>query len=339
MKQIPNKLYEKFVLRLKPILTLLNKTKKVIVSISGGPDSMFLFFLTYKFSLKNYFKIIPVYINHKVRPKKEIEAEIKIIKTFCKEKNLTLITEQINPRKFDENTLRQLRYEKILEISKKQNCQLIFTGHTQNDVVETFFINLLRGSGVKGLCSITPIREIEKSKKKFYIVRPIIDIKKEEIIRVLKKQNIKYVTDTTNLKLKYTRNFLRRKILPLLKNINSNFEDNILSTIEILTQTNNFVTKYVEEKIKNFVVQKNSCIYIDLNKFLMYNDFIKKESLYRIISEIALKRNLNFQLGYKKVVNQVINFLNSKKNTLDINKNLKLKKSNKKLYIIICEKK
>ncbi|MFN3551392.1 MAG: tRNA lysidine(34) synthetase TilS, partial [Endomicrobiia bacterium] len=296
---------------------------------------MFLLFLTYKFLLKNNFKIVPVYINHKVRTKKEIENDIKTIKTFCENYDLNFITEEINPKKFDENTLRILRYEKIFEISKKQNCNLIFTGHTQNDVVETFFINLLRGSGIKGLCSITPVREIEKFNKKFYIVRPIIDIKKEEIIKILQKQNIKYVIDTTNLKLNYTRNFLRNKILPLFKKINSKFENNILSTIEILTQTDNFVSEIIKEKFQNSVKQNNSYVYIDLNKFLMYNDFAKKEILHRTISGLALKKNLNFKQGYKKIVNKIIDFINDKKNILEINKNFKLKKINKKLYMII----
>lgn len=335
MKQLPDKIYEKFVLRLKPILTILDKTKKVIVSVSGGPDSMFLLFLTYKFSLKNNFKIIPVYINHQVRTKKEIENDIKTIESFCKKYNLSLIVEKIYPKKFDENTLRELRYKKIFAIAKKQNCQIIFLGHTQNDVIETFFINLLRGSGIKGLCSITPIREVDEYTKKIYIVRPIIDIKKEEILKILNQQNIGYVVDRTNLETSYTRNFLRNKILPSFKKINLNYENNILSTIELLAQTDNFVSKFIKEKFQDSVIQKNSCVYIDLNKFLMYNDFTKKEILYRTISNLALKKNLEFKQGYKKVVDQIISFLSSKKNILEINKKFKLKKFNNKLLFNI----
>ncbi|MCX7940639.1 MAG: tRNA lysidine(34) synthetase TilS [Endomicrobia bacterium] len=335
MKHIPDTIYEKFILRIKPILPIINKEKKILVAVSGGPDSMFLLFLMTKFAIKNKIEIIPVYINHKVRPRKEIKKDINAINKFCKDNNLVLQTAEINPTKSDENTLRKLRYEKLISLAKKFRCSVIATGHTLNDAIETFFLNLVRGSGIKGLCGTPALREIKSDHKTFYIVRPIIDIPKDLILDVLEKLNINYSVDITNLKLFYNRNFLRNKILPLFKQINPNFEKNILSTITLLNNTYEIFNNLLEEKINNLVRYSGAKLRIDLRKFLMYNEFIKSEILYRIIGKLAAAHNLNFRAGYKDVVNKILQFLNTNENTFDITKKINLKKTKAELIITV----
>ncbi len=333
-KKIPNKIYEKFILRIKNVEKILEKNKKIVAAVSGGPDSMFLLLLLYKFSLKNKIDIIPVYINHHVRTKNEIKKDIDVINNFCKKTNLNLIVKDIFPQKKDENTLRELRYKKLIEIAQNQKASIIVTGHTKDDVVETFFLNLLRGSGIKGLCSIPPLREETKNNKTFYILRPIIDISKDEIIKILSQQKVKFVVDKTNLKTFYRRNLLRNKIFPMLRNININFKDNIISTVEHFKEINDFISHIVEKCLSEIKTKKNF-VCIDLKKFLMYNNLIKKEILYRVISEIVLQHRLKIKQGYKKVVESIIKFLSTQNKNLKLTKNINIIKSKKWLKIQI----
>ena len=333
-EKIPNKIYEKFVLRLKSLADVLKENKKVVAAVSGGPDSMFLLLLLYKFSLKYKLEIIPVYINHHVRPTKEIKKDIKVINEFCKKTNLKPILSEIFPNKKDENTLRELRYKKLIEIAQKHNASIILTGHTKDDVVETFFLNLLRGSSIKGLCSIPPLREETKNNKTFYILRPIIDISKDDIVKILSQQKIKYVIDKTNLKTFYRRNLLRNEVFPLLQNLNVNFKENVLSTIEHFKEVNDFIAAVVEKCLSEIKIKKNF-VCIDLKNFLMYNNMIKKEILYRVLSKLISQHRLNIKQGYKKIVERILKFLLVTANTLKLTKNIYLIKSKKCLKIQI----
>jgi len=334
IEKIPNRIYEKFVLRIKSIANILEKNKKIIAAVSGGPDSMFLLLLLYKFSLKNKIDIIPIYINHHVRTKKEIKKDIEAINDFCKKTNLQLIIEEIFPEKKDENTLRELRYKKLFEVAQRQNVSIIATGHTKDDVVETFFINLLRGSGIKGLCSIPPLREEKHDSRTIYILRPIIDITKDEIVKILSQQKINFVVDKTNLKILYRRNLLRNKIFPMFKNLNPNFKDNIISTIEHFKEINDFISQQIEKHLAEVKINKNF-VCIDLKKFLMYNNLIKKEILHKLLPKIISQHKIKIRQGYKKVVETIIKFLTTSHKNLRLTKNVFVSKSKKWLKIQI----
>jgi tRNA(Ile)-lysidine synthase len=334
IEKIPNRIYEKFVLRIKSIANILEKNKKIVVAVSGGPDSMFLLLLLYKFSLKNKIDIIPIYINHHVRTKKEIKKDIEVINDFCKKINLQLIIEEIFPEKKDENTLRELRYKKLFEVAQRQNASIIATGHTKDDVVETFFINLLRGSGIKGLCSIPSLREEKHDSRTIYILRPIIDITKDEIVKILSQQKINFVVDKTNLKILYRRNLLRNRIFPMFKNLNPNFKDNIISTIEHFKEINDFISQQIEKYLAEVKINKNF-VCIDLKKFLMYNNLIKKEILHKLLPKIVSQHKIKIRQGYKKVVETITKFLTTPHKNLRLTKNVFVSKSKKWLKIQI----
>lgn len=322
MKEIPDKIYQKFILRLKEVSDILNKQKKVILAVSGGPDSMFLLFLFYKFSLKHKIEIFPVYINHNLRSKKEIQKDIQTIEKFCNKHNLRLIIDEIKPKKYDENTLRQLRYDRLLNQAYNLKCSIISTAHTQTDLAETFILNLLRGSGLKGLCGIPFLRVVNFKKHNIYIIRPLIDINKKEILEILKENKISYVIDKTNLEDFYKRNLLRNKIFPLFKKINSNFESNIVTASSLINRVYEIISNEISKKIRDCLSFKNSNVFIDLKKFLMYNEFTQREIFYRIISEIAIRYSLKLKQGYKNLVEQLIEFLKFPENKKPLTKNI-----------------
>jgi tRNA(Ile)-lysidine synthase len=122
------------------------------------------------------------------------------------------------------------------------DCDAVATAHSLSDSIETMVFNLIRGTGVKGLCGIPPRRD--------NIIRPLIDCTRKEIEAYCKGNNIPYITDSTNLTDDYTRNFIRHNIVASFSKINENFESAVSSAMETLRVENAFSEKCKEETIK-----------------------------------------------------------------------------------------
>ncbi len=341
--KLPKELWQQFILRIRQLQTTfqLQFPLRVIIGVSGGPDSIFLTYLMAKLKLIGKLEPIVVYIDHKVRSKKEVKKEIKVIENLTTKFGLPFVLEELPLKKrkqYDENTLRKLRYEKFFSLAKKYKCDFIALGHTRDDVVETVLMNFFRGSGVKGFCGIPFFREIYSqnvSKRKVFVFRPIIDIPKQKIIEFLNKNNIKYVVDKTNLTLNYTRNFVRNKLIPVIKSIYPNFEFNILNTVEIMSSLERYISDSVTQILKKILLKKTDTqAKLDFKKFLMYNTYIQTEILYRILSDLAEKKHILLKSGYKPLVDKILQFVSLKNNfSLKIKKRLQLTKDKNSLII------
>ncbi len=188
--------------------SLINTGCTVICAISGGADSVCLTDIMYH--LKDRLKITVecAHLNHNLRGY-ESDSDEEFVTRFCDARGIKLykksvdVMSQAKGRSIEE-AAREARYCFFDELSAKENV-VIATAHTQNDNIETFFINLVRGSGTKGLCGIPRVRG--------NIVRPLLDIKRCEILEHLDLQGLNYCTDSTNSKTDYLRNFIRHNII------------------------------------------------------------------------------------------------------------------------------
>ena len=146
----------------------------------------------------------------------------------------------LNLEKFNENSAREKRYEALEKCRIENGYTYIATGHNMNDNVETVIFRLLRGTGLDGLKGIP--------KKRGHIIRPILGISKEEILEYLKVNNISYRIDYTNLTNDYSRNIIRNKMMPIMKEINEGYLDNISRFITLLNEDNE-VKRYIKKKL------------------------------------------------------------------------------------------
>ncbi|AHB41857.1 hypothetical protein P148_SR1C00001G1079 [candidate division SR1 bacterium RAAC1_SR1_1] len=192
------------------------KNDIVAVAVSGGPDSMFLscllydFFVSQKYNTKN---LIFIHLNHGVRT--ESIEEAKNIKQRFTGTSLEIITRP-KTLKATENDLRKRRYQKFLDTMIKHGANKIFLGHHFDDRVETSLLNLLRGCGVDGFIGIKPIEHHHLLHGKL-VVRPLLSLRKTEILDTCKQQNIPYVQDISNQDISVSqRNYLRNEIIPKL---------------------------------------------------------------------------------------------------------------------------
>ncbi len=228
---------------------LIQKGQTVIAAVSGGADSVCLLDVLYNIKDKLSFTLECAHLNHNLRGD-ESDGDEQYVKELCERLGIRIYTESVDVGVLSkglgiEQAARIARYEFFEKISKDENS-VIATAHTLNDNVETFFINLLRGSGTKGLCGIP--------QKRGNIIRPMLDIKRCEVISHLEKAGLAYRTDSTNSDTAYLRNFLRCEILPSLeKRDDIDIYTSVAKAINNLSSDNKALEN-MAEKVHNFDV-------------------------------------------------------------------------------------
>jgi tRNA(Ile)-lysidine synthase len=239
------------------LTALLKKTtyNKFIIALSGGIDSAVLLHLCSKVQKHDKeFSFVAVHINHQLQ--EESYAWVNFCQKLCDEYNIPFKTKKIklnkNSRYSPEEYARTKRYKAIKSIRK--NDQLLLCAHHQNDNIETFFLRLLRGTGLIGLGSMQEHIEIYNMP----LLRPFLKIQKKQIIAYSKTYNIPHITDKSNFDMSIPRNLLRVQILPLFAKINPYFYKNIIRTIIFINSNNDFVQKNLLQRYQgiNFYQKK-----------------------------------------------------------------------------------
>jgi len=240
---------------------LLEKGDKLLIALSGGPDSLFALQFFHKFKSKFGIDIAAMHVNHLLRGD-ESEKDEMFCKSLCKELNINFSSVKVDVKLFasemkqsTEEAARNLRYQKLSEHASKINATKIVTAHNLEDNTETVLLNMFRGTGLKGAGGI-PIRRDN-------IIRPLLSTSKKDILDYLHKENIKYRIDSTNLESDFTRNYLRNEIIPKIKEkINSGIDNNIFKFSEIVSQSEKAIHDYAEEIKNKFITKSESGIEI-----------------------------------------------------------------------------
>lgn len=297
---------------------LISENDKILIAFSGGPDSMFLYYILKTLQKEYNLKISLIYINHNLRD--DVDNDIKIVTKFAKENGIKLYIKNIDVKKYAkenkksiELAARELRYEIINKTLIEIEYNKIATGHNLDDNVETLIFRLIRGTSTKGLKGI-PI-------KRGNIIRPILHFEKNEIIKFLNEKNIEYVNDYTNLENDYTRNYIRNKIFPMFSNINLNFKVKINELIEEMnydkiSENKIALIKMLENKKVKLSREKINNIY---NSLYDTEDNLKKEGTKEFeIGEDYILRKEYDKIEILKKEKKKINFENEiiKINTL-----------------------
>lgn len=181
----------------------------LIVGVSGGPDSTALLNLLAEFSREVKIKIVVAHVNHGIRGR-EADRDEDFVKSLAKKRGLKfeVLRVKLLGKAALEERGRQVRREFFEKLFKEYKARWIVTAHTQDDQIETIFMNFLRGSGPAGL------KGMELAGRKY--LKPLLDISKKEIFEYLKAQELKFCKDRTNEDTSFRRNFVRKKILPLI---------------------------------------------------------------------------------------------------------------------------
>lgn len=313
---------------------LIQSGDKIVLGVSGGPDSLFMLEILNRIrNNKEYnlnFEIVVAHVNHMIR--EEANSEEYFVKEFCKKINVPFFAKRIDVVKYANNNKigteeagRNIRYEFFDEVMKKTNSNKIAIAHNKNDKAETILMNILRGTGISGLKGIEPSRENK-------IIRPIIEIERKDIEKYCEENNLEPRIDKSNFENTYTRNKIRNIVIPLIK---KEFNPNIVETItrlsEVVSEENEFLNKLVKEKFNEcLLIKKENEIILDLKKFNLQEKVIKKRLVLYTISK--LKGNTQ---GIEKIhIEDIIKLCekNIGNKFLTPKKNLKIAVKDKKIF-------
>ncbi len=239
---------------------LFSKKDSILLAISGGIDSIVMLDLFYR----SGFSCAIAHCNFKLRGSESDEDEI-FVKELGKKYDLQVYTRSFTTREYALNNsmsiqmaARELRYEWFEEVRVMAGCDYIATAHNRNDISETFFINLVRGTGIKGLTGIK-----EKSGQ---IIRPMLFTGRDQISGYASEHHLEWREDSSNATLKYARNKIRHGVIPVLEEINPRFSEVMLENILRLREAAGIYLQVLEEKKREFLVRDNRKLLIPVDR-------------------------------------------------------------------------
>lgn len=268
----------------------------VLAAVSGGADSISLLYVLNFLKENIGFSIVAVHFNHKIRGK-EAEEDANFVKCEAKRLGLRCIIKEANVKNYSKNMKlslqeagRELRYNFFFKEAKEMFANKIAVGHTLDDQAETILMRFIRGAGMRGMTGIPFVRG--------KIIRPLIEISREEVESFLSVNNIKWIEDPSNSKLDYHRNRIRSELLPVIK---KGYNPNIINTLNklgnILTAEETFLSHYCDDIFNNVLLdKKENYLIIDAHK-------LKKD--YIAIQRRVVRKCIKFLKGDTKRISYV----------------------------------
>lgn len=303
---------EKIIKDIFPLRTKNNydQAAPLILGLSGGPDSMALFYILKKLQKDYAFYLVSAHVNHMFRGD-EADQEEEALKIIAIAEDEILESLRIDVTKIaqEEKLSKQdaghrVRKDYFIKLAKKYGGKYIALAHHGDDRVESFFIHLFHGSGAQGLSALPILGDYHGD---LQVLRPLINFSKDEILKFCHREEIAYFTDLSNLEPDYKRNKIRLELIPLLeREYNSNIKDLILGSMEILEDENTYLDKITEEKYKQLVRKEDSKYLLDRGSFKDLDIALQR----RLLIYMLKKENLNYN---REKIKKMISLLNEEK--------------------------
>ncbi len=274
---------DKFIVKILKTIDKYNMIPKgstVIAAVSGGYDSLCMLCVLNEIKKIRGFNLAAVHVNHSLRDAADSDMEY-VVKTAeslgvtckCLKADVSGYAEK-NGISF-ETAGREIRYKFFAETAENYENALIATAHNANDSAESFFMHLLRGSGLNGLCGIAAVRG--------NIIRPLIETSRPEIEAYCDSHGIVPVHDITNDSDDYTRNDIRHNVMPCILSRCS--IDSLLRTMEIIRSDETFCENYVKTVAKNIVLDYNGISKINIKQFNSLDKSVRRRILYGLLKD------------------------------------------------------
>ena len=265
---------------------LIQKGDKIVVGLSGGPDSVCLLHILSRLKDKFDLEIYAAHLNHQIRGI-EAQKDAFYISKLCEEMGITFFIKSINVPEYCEKNgvsieegARKLRYEMFYEVKNNTRANKIAIGHNLNDQAETILMRIMRGTGLQGLKGIEYIRD-------GVIIRPILDIERSDIEKYCEQNNLNPRIDKTNLESIYTRNKIRLELIPYMKdNFNSNIIESISRMGNSLRSDNDYIENESLIKFKEVSNINDDSVEINLSSYINLHNSIKVRILRNSIKHI-----------------------------------------------------
>jgi len=310
---------------------LIESGDKIVLGVSGGPDSISMLNILNEIKEEYKFEIYVAHINHMIR--EEAEDDEKYVQQYCKEKGIEFFAKRIDVQQIasknkigTEEAGRNIRYDFLDEVMQKVGANKIAVAHNKNDKIETIIMNLLRGSGLLGLKGIEPIRNNK-------YIRPLIECDRQEIEQYCEKEQLFPRIDKTNFENDYTRNKIRNIVIPYIK---SEFNPNIIETMDRLSQVatdeGNYIDGQANKIYINLLIEKTQDqIILKLKEFNEQEKVIKSRIILLTIKELMGSTQRIEKIHIEDIIKLCSNNVGNK--FLTPNKNIKILIKDKRIYV------
>ena len=246
---------------------LLEPGDHVLITVSGGVDSMVLADILISLQDDIGFLSSIIHVNHNLRGK-ESDTDAAFVKKFASARKIPFfLVDWEGCREGDnlQEKARDFRYDSFRKRAALTGANRIALAHNMNDQAETIIFNLIRGSGLDGICGMHQLRRCDE---KIEIIRPLLHIERSKIEEYARNNNVVFRKDVTNDQTKYRRNFIRHKIFPLLREVNPNVVEVVSNSAEGLSADESYIQSAVEQLFKELVRRDEKAgVTIDLKTY------------------------------------------------------------------------
>ncbi|MCS7191698.1 MAG: tRNA lysidine(34) synthetase TilS [Armatimonadetes bacterium] len=282
---------------------MLKHEERIVVGVSGGPDSLTLLHLLWRLRSEFRWQVFVAHFNHGLRGEESDEDE-KFVKDFCKRLQVTCFSKKVNvmalahEQKFSvAQAGRRARYQFFAEVASQVGASKVALGHTATDAIETLLLNLFRGTGTDGLQGIPPISPLTileeqiESESQIWLVRPLILCWREETEVYSQIYRLQPRLDKSNLDTKIQRNWIRLELMPMLRRRFGKVDDALWRLCELARDESAFLNQTANEQLSKML------LHADKQKIAVYrNELLKVPK--------ALQRRI-FRLMVEQILGQL----------------------------------
>lgn len=264
---------------------LIPRKQTLLVAVSGGPDSVCLLHILAKLREELDIELHVAHLNHQLRGE-EAEADAHYVASLARRLGIPATIESHDVKSYQtqhhtslEEAAREVRYAFLAGVAGKVGAAQVAVGHTVDDHVETILMHLIRGSGTRGLRGLLPFNRWLYPDGDINIIRPLLELTREETATYCRRQNLRPRTDTSNLSMEPFRNRVRRQLLPQLQEYNPQISETLLRTARIAADDLDFIDSEVANLWGKVARKKEDAVIINKKGFISLPSALKRHLL------------------------------------------------------------
>jgi tRNA(Ile)-lysidine synthase len=277
--------------------------EKIVVAVSGGPDSVCLLHILYRLRKELDIKLHIAHLNHQLRGA-ESDADADYVKELARRWKIPAAIESADVRAYRkkhrltlEEAAREVRYGFLAAAAQKAGAEKVAAGHTASDNAETVLMHIIRGSGLKGLRGLLPDTVVKTCNANLRVIRPLLGLHREETESYCLEHQLKPRTDSTNLKLEPFRNKVRRLLLPELRKYNPQVDEALLRTARTAAGDLAFLETEARRVFKEIARPGVDSFTLDKKGFIALHPAIRRQVL-RLAIESLLGSLKDIEAGH-----------------------------------------
>jgi tRNA(Ile)-lysidine synthase len=271
---------------------LVARGEKLVVAVSGGPDSVCLLYILFALRQELGINLHIAHLNHQLRGK-DSAADARYVTAIAKKLNIpaTIASEDVKSyqkqhRLSLEEAAREVRYDFLAGVAAKAGATKVAVGHTSDDHIETVLMHLIRGSGTKGLGGLSPLNKLKLHGGSLTVIRPLVNLSRAETVNYCRAHKLKPRLDATNLSTEPLRNKIRLRLLPLLRQYNPQINQSLLRLSRNAAADFDFIEKEAHRLVNDVLQVGEGAVIIKKKGFLALPSALQRQMLRYAIASL-----------------------------------------------------